>query len=231
MYKKMNNMIKGCIFDLDGVIVDTAKFHYIAWKQLAKELGFDFSLEDNERLKGVSRERSLEILLEIGNIKVADKEKQLLAQKKNKIYRQLISSLTPKDILPGVMDFLLQARDLNKKLAIASASKNTPLILERLQLDNFFDAVVDGNKITKAKPDPQVFIFAAKELLLNPEQCIVFEDAKAGIEAAKRANMVAIGVGDKKRLPKADINITSFENLNCKTLLEKIQNIINNKRQ
>ncbi len=219
-------MIQGCIFDLDGVIVDTARFHFQAWQELAHELGFEFTEKDNERLKGVSRMQSLEILLEIGGIKATEEEKKALADRKNQRYRELISTLTPQDLLPGVMDFLYQARRLNKNIAIASASKNTPLILERLGLSNFFDAVVDGNKITKAKPDPEVFITAAKELGLVPEECVVFEDAVAGVKAAHLGGMIAIGVGTKDRLPDADINILSFQGLRCKHLLEQVQNKI-----
>ncbi len=216
-------MIKGCIFDLDGVIVDTAKFHYQAWKELARELGFDFTEKDNERLKGVSRMRSLEILMEIGGIQADEQEKQRLAERKNRRYRELINTLTPADILPGVMDFLNQAKSMGKKLAIASASKNTPLILEHIGLADFFDAVVDGNKITKAKPDPEVFLRAAEELGLVPAECVVFEDAVAGVEAALRGGMKAVGVGDANILNKAHLVIPGFKNLNCKEILAKLE--------
>ncbi len=216
-------MIKGCIFDLDGVIVDTARFHFQAWRELARELGFEFTEKDNERLKGVSRMRSLEILLEVGGITVTEEEKLALAEKKNRRYRELISTLIPTDILPGVMDFLLEARELGRRLAIASASKNTPLILERIGLEDFFDAIVDGNRITKAKPDPEVFLTAARDMGLSPDQCIVFEDAVAGVEAAHRGGMIAIGVGSKDRLPEADINFTSFQELKCQDILHKVE--------
>ncbi len=216
-------MIKGCIFDLDGVIVDTARFHFQAWRELANDLGFEFTEKDNERLKGVSRMRSLEILLKVGGITATEEEKQHLADKKNRRYRELISTLTPGDILPGVMDFLHQARRLGKRLAIASASKNTPLILERIGLDNFFDAVVDGNRITRAKPDPEVFLTAARDLGLEPGQCIVFEDAVAGVEAAHRGGMKAVGVGSRDRLPEADINILTFEGLKCEDIITQLE--------
>lgn len=219
-------MTKGCIFDLDGVIVDTARFHFQAWRELAHELGFEFTEKDNERLKGVSRMRSLEILLEVGGLTAKEEEKQALAERKNRRYRELISTLTPADILPGVMDFLLEARSLGKRLAIASASKNTPLLLERIGLKDFFDAVVDGNRITRAKPDPEVFLTAASDLGLSPDQCIVFEDAVAGIEAAHRGGMIAIGVGTKERLPEADINITTFQGLKCQDLLSQVEAIL-----
>lgn len=196
---------KGCIFDLDGVIVDTAKYHYLAWRRLANELGFEFTERDNERLKGVSRMESLEILLSIGGVRIDDeKAKVELAEKKNRWYVEYISRMTEKEILPGVLDFLNLLRDNGVKLAVGSASKNTRLILERIGLVNFFDAIVDGTKISKAKPDPEVFLRAAAELGLEPVECTVFEDAIAGVEAAKRCGMRVVGVGDPAVLRAAD---------------------------
>ena len=211
---------QGIIFDLDGVIVDTARFHYIAWKDLAAELGFDFNEKDNERLKGVSRMRSLEILLELGGIQVSEEEKLKLAEKKNNHYRQLIETLTPEDILPGAKQFLYEVKDAGIKVALGSASKNAMTILKNIGLAYFFDAVVDGTKVTKAKPDPEVFLIAAKEMGTPPEETIVFEDALAGIEAAHNAGMFAIGVGDKNTLSPADYVIPGFQNFTLDKLME-----------
>jgi beta-phosphoglucomutase len=213
--------IKAIIFDLDGVIVDTAIFHYQAWKRLANEYGFDFTPEQNERLKGISRLESLEILLSIGEIEISStEEKDRVASKKNKWYRENILKMTPKEILPGVENFLKELKEANYKIAIGSSSKNAGTILERIGYDNYFDAVVDGTKITNSKPDPEVFLKAAKELGVKPEKCVVFEDAHAGIEAAKRANMRTIGVGNKHVLFNADIVVPDLKNID-KTLIEE----------
>ncbi|MDA3953316.1 MAG: beta-phosphoglucomutase [Bacteroidales bacterium] len=207
--------IKAIIFDLDGVIVDTAVFHYHAWKKLANEMGFDFTLEQNERLKGISRLESLDILFEIGKIeKKSAQELDQLADKKNKWYRDKILMMTPKDVLPGVKNFLLDLKNSKYKIAIGSSSKNANTILERIGFDGFFDSVVDGLKISKSKPDPEVFLTAANELNIKPEHCLVFEDAAAGIEAAKTAGMLAIGVGKYENLSNADKIIPDFSNMN-----------------
>lgn len=211
--------VKACIFDLDGVIVDTAKYHYLAWRRLAHELGFEFTEKDNEQLKGVSRMRSLEILLSVGNIKIDDeKKKEELAEKKNNWYVEYISKMTEEEILPGVREFLNLLKDNGIKIAIGSASKNTLTILERIGLKDFFDVVIDGTKISKAKPDPEVFLKAAQELNIPPEECCVFEDAIAGIEAAKRAGMKVIGVGDPNILKEADKVIQTFEGQNLELI-------------
>lgn len=214
--------IKACIFDLDGVIVDTAKYHYLAWKRLAEEMGFEFSEDHNERLKGVSRMRSLEILLEVGNITKSLDEMEALATKKNDWYVDYIRELRPDEILPGVQKFLDEIRGLGIKTAIGSASKNTPLILERLNLAGYFDAVIDGTKVSKAKPDPEVFIKGADELGVNPSECIVFEDAQAGIEAAKNGNMFCVGVGKPENLEGYDYLIPGFDGLLFNTIVKNL---------
>ena len=198
------NKIKACLFDLDGVVVDTAKYHYLAWKRLANSLGFDFTEKDNERLKGVSRTESLEILLSIGKIKPSSEEKLRMAEEKNNWYVEYISKLDENEILPGVKDFLIELRQNDIKIALGSASKNSMLILNNLNLISYFDAIVDGNKVSKAKPDPEVFLLGASELKVEPLECVVFEDAQAGIEAAKAANMKVIGIGQKDVLLNAD---------------------------
>ena len=214
--------ISACIFDLDGVIVDTAKYHYIAWRSLANRLGFDFTEEQNERLKGVSRMRSLEIILEIGGIQLSEKEKESYAAEKNDLYRSYITQMDDSEILPGVIEFLDQLDANHIPFALGSASKNAPTILDRIGLSHKFAAVVDGNSVTKAKPDPEVFLMGAKLLYVQPEKCIVFEDAVAGIEAAHNAGMKAVGVGDAIQLGNADMVISTFEGLTLKTLLSRL---------
>lgn len=204
-------MIEACLFDLDGVVVDTAKYHFIAWKALAEELGFEFTLEDNERLKGVSRMQSLEILLEIGNMRFSDREKLAMTEKKNALYVSYIEKMTPEETLPGVEKFLQELRDAGIRIALGSASKNAPMILERIQLSGMFDVIVDGNSISEAKPNPEVFLKGAERLGVLPENCVVFEDAIAGIEAAQNANMYSVGIGDADTLGFADLVIPGFE--------------------
>ncbi len=204
--------ISACIFDLDGVIVDTAKYHYLAWKRLAQELGFEFLEEHNERLKGVSRMTSLDIMLEVGGLSFSQSEKEVMAARKNEWYLEYIYKMTPEEILPGVVDFLVMLRSKGIKISLGSASKNAMLILERVQLQSYFDAVIDGNKALRAKPDPQVFLLAAEELGQEPSSCVVFEDAAAGIEAAKAAGMMCVGIGSPDVLGKADRIVPGFVN-------------------
>ena len=181
--------MKGCIFDLDGVIVDTAKYHYLAWKEIASELGFEFTEKDNELLKGVSRMASLEILLNIGGINVCEEEKLKLADKKNKIYLSYITKMTSEEVLPGVRDFLEDLHQNGIQIALGSASKNAKTILKQVGIEDMFDAIADGTNVTQAKPDPEVFQKGAELLHLPAEECLVFEDAVAGVEAAHRAGM------------------------------------------
>ncbi len=212
--------IKACIFDLDGVIVDTARYHYIAWKEIAQQLGFEFTLQHNERLKGVSRMTSLDILLEIGGVSMDENQKETLAKQKNDRYVALISKMTPDEILPGVVDFLIQLKNEGIKTAIGSASKNTPMILERLDLAKYFDAVIDGNSVSQAKPDPEVFLKGAQALEIRPCNCVVFEDASAGVEAAVNGGMMCVGIGDAENLAEADFVIPGFKDFSLKQLKE-----------
>ncbi|HEY5586842.1 MAG TPA: beta-phosphoglucomutase [Ruminiclostridium sp.] len=202
--------IKGAIFDLDGVIVDTAKYHYLAWARLAKELGFDFTLQDNERLKGVSRVKSLEILIEIGDKNFSEAEKNIMAEKKNNWYVDYIKEMDESELLRGAKEYIMQLRNQGVKIALGSASKNAPMILENLKIVELFDAVIDGNRVSKAKPDPEVFILGALELGLESADCVVFEDAEAGVEAAKHAGMKVVGIGDKEILKDADFVISGL---------------------
>ena len=212
----MKEKIYKCgIFDLDGVLVDTAKYHYLAWKQLAAQLGFEFTLEQNEALKGVSRMRSLEILLADGGLtgKFTDAEMEKLAAEKNEIYVRYIRELKQEELFPGVVETFRAMKAADVKIALGSASKNASMILDRLQITPYFDAIIDGTKVTKAKPDPEVFLLAAQELGIAPCDCVVFEDSQAGIEAAKSADMLAVGVGTQAQLPKADLlvsNVSDF---------------------
>lgn len=215
-------IIKACLFDLDGVIVDTARYHYIAWRALAHELGFDFTPEDNERLKGVSRMQSLEILLEIGKRQFSDQEKLVMAEKKNTLYVSYIEKMTPEEILPGVELFLSGLKDKGIKIALGSASKNSPMILERINLSGMFDVVVDGNSITEAKPNPEVFLRGAQRLGVEPSQCVVFEDAIAGVQAARNAGMACVGIGEPETLALADTVIPGFEGFTFDKLLQKL---------
>lgn len=210
----MISEMRAAIFDLDGVIVDTAKYHYLAWKRLATELGFEFTEIDNERLKGVSRVRSLDILLEVGGLTSFDDEtKTGLAAKKNDWYVDYIKNMDVSEILPGAGEYLKLIWLRGVKTALGSASKNAPLILDRLGITPLFDVVVDGNKVSKAKPDPEVFLRAAEALDIPPASCIVFEDAEAGIEAAIRAGMGVIGVGNPSTLKEADMVIAGLYQL------------------
>jgi len=200
----------GFIFDLDGVIVDTAKYHYLAWRNLANSLGFDFSEEQNEQLKGVSRVKSLEILLELGKVKLSKEKKEALLIEKNKEYLEYVYKMTSSEILPGVNQLLTFLETNNIKFVLGSASKNAQLILEKVGLLERFTAIVDGNDVSKAKPNPEVFLIGAEKLNMSPENCVVFEDAIAGVQAANTAKMVSIGIGDANVLSEADYNFNDM---------------------
>jgi beta-phosphoglucomutase len=211
--------IRACIFDLDGVIVDTAKYHFMAWKRLADDLGILFTEKDNERLKGVSRMASLDIVLEIGGKKLKMAEKEALAALKNKWYVEYISRMTPGEILPGTLEFIHELKRKKIKIALGSASRNTPLILERVGMNTVFDAVADGNTIQKAKPDPEVFLKAAGMIGIDPNRCAVFEDAMAGVEAALNAGMICIGIGEMNVLKNAHMVIKGLYEMNINRLI------------
>ena len=206
--------IKGLIFDLDGVLVFTDKFHYQAWKTMADELGVYFDETINHRLRGVSRMDSLEIILErYEGPDLSLREKEKLAEKKNEIYRTLLESMTPDDVTKEVRDTLTKLREKGYKLAIGSSSKNAKFILEKVELKDAFDAISDGNNITKSKPDPDVFLKAAEYLGLPPKACMVVEDAEAGIEAAKKGGMYAAGIGEAAKSINADESLKTFSEL------------------
>ena len=216
-------MTKGLLFDLDGVIVDTAKYHYLAWKQLAAELGIQFDEKDNERLKGVSRMANFEIILSLDSRTMPQEEKEACCKKKNDIYVAYINKLQQEEILPGVREFIEDTRKKGYKIALGSVSKNAPLILERLAITDLFDKIIDGTKVEKAKPDPEVFLKGAQELEIQPEDCIVFEDSVAGIEAAHNGGMKAVGIGKKVMLSESDLVIPGFANIDIDTLRNSIE--------
>jgi len=219
-------MHKGFIFDLDGVIVDTAKFHYLAWRKLANNFGFDITEDQNEQLKGVSRVKSLEIILEWGNVNLSQDEFMEQMALKNDNYLSYISSMTKKDLLPGVSNVIDYLSENNIPFALGSASKNARIILEKTGLIQKFNAVVDGNDVSKAKPNPEVFLIAASKLKIEPENCIVFEDSVAGIQAANTAEMISVGIGEKDILNEADFIFSDFIEIKIDFINQLITNQI-----
>ncbi len=214
---------KGFIFDLDGVIVDTAKYHFLAWKKLANDLGIDFTEEENEQLKGVSRVKSLEKILAWGNKTLSEKDFNQQMAKKNEDYLSHIAKMDESEILPDVPKVLNFLSKNNQPISLGSASKNARTILERVNLKEQFNAIVDGNDVTKAKPDPEVFLIAAKLLEMDPKNCIVFEDSVAGVEAANVANMISIGIGSEDVLGHADYVFKDFTEIS-EEFIEKLIN-------
>lgn len=213
---------KAFIFDLDGVIVDTAKYHFLAWKKLAGSIGVDFTEHQNEQLKGVSRVKSLEKILAWGNKTISEVEFANLMALKNTDYLTYIDKMDEGEILPDVSKTLDFLRDKKQHIALGSASKNARMILEKVNILHKFDVIVDGNDVTKGKPDPEVFLKAAQHLIVRPEHCIVFEDAVAGIQAANYAGMISIGIGDKITLHEADYVFKDFTEIDTNFLNELI---------
>jgi len=215
---------KGFIFDLDGVIVDTAKYHFLAWQRLAKSLDIDFTEEENEQLKGVSRVKSLEKILAWGNKTISDDRFTELMAKKNTEYLSYIAEMDGNEILPDVPRILNELIARKQPISLGSASKNARIILERVDLKKHFNAIVDGNDVSKAKPDPEVFLIAAKLLNIRPEDCIVFEDSVAGVEAANTANMTSIGIGSKAVLGHAKYVFNDFTEISDNFITMLINN-------
>jgi beta-phosphoglucomutase len=201
---------KAFIFDLDGVIVDTAKYHYLAWKKIANELGIEFTHDHNELLKGVSRVRSLEIILGLGKVEASQAQKDQWLIQKNEDYLSYLVDMDQSEILPGVMTVLEFLKANHQPIALGSASKNARPILEKTGILSFFDAIVDGNDVSNAKPDPEVFLQAAQKLGISNDNSIVFEDSVAGIQAANIASMISIGIGDATILNEAKFNFKDF---------------------
>ena len=197
-------MIKACIFDLDGVIVDTAHYHFLAWRRLAQELGFELTPSDNERLKGVSRMKSLEIVLELGGVEASEEERERLATKKNTWFQDFVQEMAPEEIFPGVKQLIRDLKSNDVMVGLASSSKNARTVIHRLNIENEFDAIVDGTMVVHSKPHPEIFLLTAELLGVPPEYCLVFEDAEAGVEAALAAGMTCVGVGGQQQLHLAN---------------------------
>jgi beta-phosphoglucomutase len=214
---------KAFIFDLDGVIVDTAKYHFLAWKKLANSIGVDFTEVQNEQLKGVSRVKSLEKILAWGNKSISEDEFMELMALKNDDYLRYINKMDENEILPDVTKVLDFLKEKNQHVALGSASKNARMILEKVNILDKFEVIVDGNDVTKAKPNPEVFLKSAKQLHCKPKDCIVFEDSVAGVKAANIASMVSIGIGDKETLKEADYVFNNFTEISEAFLNELIK--------
>ena len=216
-------MIKGFIFDLDGVLTDTAEYHYLAWKKLADGLGIQLDRKMNEQLKGISRMDSLDRILAIGNQmdRYTLEEKEKLADEKNEDYKELILEVTPNDLLPGIANLLADLRAKDIRLALASASKNGPVIMERLGIADMFDTVVDPATLAKGKPDPEIFIKGAQQLKLKPIECVGVEDAQAGIKSINAAGIFSVGVGTKEMMKEADYAVTSTKELKLEEILKR----------
>ncbi len=212
------------IFDLDGVIVDTAKYHYLAWQKIAHQLGIEFTPEHNEELKGVSRIRSLDLILALGNIEASQEDKNKWLVQKNEDYLSYLVNMNEDEILPGVLPVLLYLKQHNQKIVLGSASKNAKPILEKANIIHYFDAIVDGNDVSNAKPDPEVFIQGARKVNFPNEKCIVFEDSVAGIQAANIAGMISVGIGEASILQEAQFVFPDFTHID----LNFIENLINN---
>lgn len=210
----MNSQIKGIIFDLDGVVLSTDHFHYLAWKSLADELGIPFTEKDNEKLRGVSRMASFEIILSNKpELKLTEEEKEKYAIQKNDLYRTYLQKMTPADVSEEVRSTLKILRERGYRLSVGSSSKNACFILERTEMRDYFDAVSDGNNITNSKPDPEVFLKAAEFIGLEPTACAVVEDAEAGLEAAVAGGMLPVAIGSAYGSPLAKISLDSFGDL------------------
>ena len=215
--------IRGCLFDMDGVIVDTAKHHYVAWKALADDLAISFSEKENYSLKGLTRLDSLECILRLGNLEVSSTTKIELMEKKNEIYLDITGSMSEDDILPGVKELVLELKEEGIGVCLGSSSKNATKILKNIGLFDLFDGVVDGNHLTLSKPDPEVFLKGAKILGLSPATCIVFEDAQSGIDAAISGGFFVVGLGEAGTLQRANANVIDLAQMNFETL----KNLVN----
>lgn len=226
MESNKEHMIQACIFDLDGVIVDTAIYHFKAWRRMANELGFDFSEKENEQLKGVSRVDSLNLILKWGGVSIDEAKKVELAERKNDWYLEFIDGMTEEEILPGVVPFLDSLKAKGIKIALGSASKNAVKVLTSTGILDYFLTIVDGNQVVNGKPDPEVFLKGAATLGVDPAHCIIFEDAERGVEAALRGGFYAIGVGDPVNLHKAHLVIPGFESVTLEKLVEQIPNLV-----
>ncbi len=215
-------MIKACLFDLDGVIVDTAKYHYKAWKKMANSLGFDFSEKENEQLKGVSRMDSINLILGWGGITLSEADKAKWASQKNDWYLEYLQKMDKSEILPGALELVQELKEKGYRVALGSSSKNAVLALSKVGMLHYFEAIIDGTKTTRSKPDPQVFEMGAAALDCKPSECIVFEDAESGVEAAIAGGFYAVGMGSPDNLGKAHLVLSSLEGVSIDDILAKI---------
>ena len=222
MGRSSDGMIKGFIFDLDGVLTDTAEYHYRGWKRLADELGVSFTREDNEALRGIPRRESLMLILK--EHQFTEHEILELMDRKNRYYLELIRDVTPRDLLPGARELLEEIRAAGLKSAVGSASKNAADVIERLGIENLFDVIADGHSVTLQKPAPDLFLYAAGQLELNPTQCVVVEDAAAGIEAARSGGFLSIGLGPRERVARADLVLPGLDGVHLQDLLDRLDN-------
>jgi beta-phosphoglucomutase len=206
----MENCVKGALFDLDGVVVFTDKYHYLGWKKLAEENCWMFDEGLNHSCRGIPRLASLQVILDHNNVEISECDKERLADVKNEYYKSLLCGICEDDLYPGIIDFLKRLKSYGLKLAICSSSRNAQTVLENLSLRDYFDAVVDGNDVETPKPDPEIFLTGAKRVGLKPEECVVFEDAESGVDAAHAAGMSCVGVGNPARLAGADYNLTDY---------------------
>jgi beta-phosphoglucomutase len=213
-------VIRACIFDLDGVIVDTARYHYLAWKRLAHSFDHNLTERENERLKGVSRMESLDIVLELAGVSLSSEHKAILADKKNRWFNEYVEQMTPEEIFPGVKELIANLKKAGLRVGLASSSKNARTVLNRLDISSEFDAVVDGSMITRTKPDPEIFLTAAAKLGVDPSECLVVEDAEAGVEAARAAGMMVIGIGSPITLQKAQRVFPKTSDITLETIQE-----------
>lgn len=215
-------MIKACLFDLDGVIVDTAKYHFKAWRKMANALGFDFSEKENEQLKGVSRMDSINLILGWGGITLTEEEKVKWAAQKNDWYLEFLQQMDKKEILPGALAFVQDLQNKGYRIALGSSSKNAVLALSKVEMLHFFEEIIDGTKTTRSKPDPQVFQMGAAALDCQPEECIVFEDAASGVTAALAGGFYAVGMGSAANLGHAHLVLSSLENRTIEDIIGEI---------
>ncbi len=210
--------MKACIFDLDGVLVDTAKYHFIAWQRLANNLQVDFTEHDNEQLKGLSRDASLDYILKKGKISASSSEKEVWKEQKNNWYLELVNTMQENEVLPNCKELLSDLKSNGIKIGLGSASKNAALILTRVNIKHYFDVIIDGTVTSISKPNPEVFLLGAKVLDLQPNECIVFEDAINGVIAAKAGGFKTIGIGEKEVLTEADLVFPDLSSLNFEML-------------
>lgn len=210
-------MIKGFIFDLDGIITNTAEQHFLAWKKISDEMGWNFDRRINDQLRGVSRMDSIQVILDHNNVHLDEEALLELTTKKNKMYLEGLNAITPNDFLPGAKELLTHVRTEGFQVALGSASKNAPKVLEQLNALGYFDVIGDGNSVTKSKPDPNIFLYGANKMGLRPEECIVLEDAESGIDAAKAGGFYSVGIGPKERVGHANLR---FDSMGEATLFE-----------